>query len=320
MKSTHDETELSLVVVEREFVADGVMLLQLRHADGVALPRWSPGAHIDVILTPELTRQYSLCGDPADESTWQIAVLREPDGRGGSQFVHDKIALGDTVEVRGPRNHFELESAPRYLFIAGGIGVTPIKTMAARAEAEGAEWTLTYGGRSRASMAFLDELTAHFGDRVTIHPQDEKGLIDLDSLLGTARADTLVYCCGPAPLLDAVNEGCEHWASGSLHIERFSAKTLTEPDFTGVFEVELATTGKTIEVQPDETILDAVTAAGVQVLSSCREGTCGTCETVVLDGEVEHRDALLSEDEQASNETMMICVSRARCPRLVLEL
>jgi ferredoxin-NADP reductase len=223
------------------------------------------------------------------------------------------------VRVRGPRNHFPLLPSPRYLFVAGGIGITPILTMVAAAEATGARWELVYGGRRRASMAFLDEL-AGYGERVAVRPQDEFGLLDLDALLGTPQPDTLVYCCGPEPLLAAVEQRCADWPSGSLRVERFTAKPLTEPVLTGAFEVELAQSGLTLTVPPDRSILDVAEDAGVNVMSSCSEGTCGTCETPVLDGEPDHRDSVLTEEEQAANDCMMICVSRSRCPKLVLDL
>lgn len=320
MKSTHNELDLELVVSSKYDGADGVVVLQLQTPDGTNLPEWAPGAHIDLVLTSEITRQYSLCGDPTDRSTWQIGVLREPAGRGGSQYVHDKLTAGDTVHVRGPRNHFALEQSPNYLFVAGGIGITPIMAMAAEADRAGAQWTLVYGGRSRNTMAFVDELSSRYPDNVVVFPQDEKGLIDLDALLGAPTPDTLIYTCGPGVLLDAVTDKSRGWPDGSLHLERFSAKPLDEPVLNSSFEVELSLTGKTITVQPSESILDAVTACGIQVLSSCKEGTCGTCETPVLDGTVDHRDSLLTKDEQDANDTMMICVSRSSCPRLVLEL
>lgn len=318
--SMQRETTSKLTVLARDEVADGVITLRLGHPDGSALPQWSPGSHIDLVLNDRLTRQYSLCGDPQDRSTWQIGVLREPAGRGGSQFVHDKLTVGDTVQVRGPRNNFSLEPSPNYLFIAGGIGITPIMTMAAHAARSGAQWHLVYGGRSRNSMAFLEQLTETYPNHVTVHPANEKGLIDLDRLLGRSLPDTLVYCCGPHSLLDAVGDRCKSWPAGALHIERFTPKSRTEPASESAFEIELALSGKTLTVGPDESVLDAVTAAGVQVLSSCREGTCGTCETTVLDGAVDHRDSVLTREEQEANDTMMVCVSRADCPRLVLEL
>ncbi|HEY0403552.1 MAG TPA: PDR/VanB family oxidoreductase, partial [Blastococcus sp.] len=224
------------------------------------------------------------------------------------------------VEVRGPRNHFPLVPAARYLFIAGGIGITPMLPMIDAAEAAGASWELHYGGRSRRSMAFLESLEEATGQQITVHPQDEVGLIDLDRLLGVPRADTLVYCCGPEPLLLAVEQRCAEWPPGALHLERFAPKDVGEPVFTDSFEVELATSGLLLTVPPEKSVLQVVEEAGVSVLSSCTEGTCGTCETTVLSGEVDHRDSLLTPAEQAANDTMFICVSRAACPKLVLEL
>jgi len=303
-----------LRVAGRTEGAEGVVVLELADPTGADLPAWTPGAHVDLLLTDDLTRQYSLCGDPADRSVYRIGVLREPAGRGGSAYVHDRLREGDDVDVQGPRNHFELAPSPRYLFIAGGIGITPILPMAAAARAAGADHELHYGGRSRRSMAFLAELEG------TLHPQDEVGLLDLDALLGTPRPDTLVYCCGPEPLLAAVEEHCAAWPAGTLHVERFAPKDAGDVVRAGGFEVELSLTGTTITVTPEQSVLAALEAAGVDVLSSCQEGTCGTCETAVLAGEVDHRDSLLTPDEQAANDTMFVCVSRAAGPRLVLEL
>jgi ferredoxin-NADP reductase len=321
VKSTHAESELDVLVADRHVAADGVVALTLRHPDGGELPAWTPGAHVDLVLSDDLTRQYSLCGDPADRTAWRVAVLQEPDGRGGSAFVHDKLSAGTTVRVRGPRNHFPLEPATRYLFIAGGIGITPIVPMLGAATAAGADWQLVYGGRTAASMAFVEQLRATHGEeRVVLRPQDEHGLLDLDSLLGEPADGTLVYCCGPGPLLDAVEQRCAGWPSGSLHTERFTPKEQGEPLLSGTFEVELAQSGTTLTVPPDRSILEVLEDAGIQVLSSCQEGTCGTCETVVLAGAVDHRDSLLTDEEMAANDTMFICVSRAACPRLVLDL
>ncbi|MFJ1968333.1 PDR/VanB family oxidoreductase [Streptomyces sp. NPDC087903] len=307
--------EAELVVERRESAADGVLALTLRHPLGEDLPAWEPGAHIDVVLGPGLERQYSLCGDPADRSGWRIGVLREPDGRGGSAYVHERLGAGDTVRVRGPRNHFRLESAPRYRFVVGGIGITPVLPMLAAAEAAGAEWTLLYGGRTRASMAFTAELE-RYGDRVTIAPQDETGLLDLASVLDGLPAGTLVYSCGPGPLLDAVERRCP---SGVLRVERFQPKE-REAGADTEFEVVLERSGRTLTVAPDVSVLDTVRAAGVEVLFSCTEGTCGTCETDVLEGAPDHRDSVLSDEEREAGETMLICVSRCRGKRLVLDL
>ncbi|MFC8089003.1 PDR/VanB family oxidoreductase [Streptomyces sp. NPDC057301] len=311
----NDVYEAELVVARREFAADGVLALTLRHPLGEQLPAWEPGAHIDVVLGPELERQYSLCGDPADRTAWRIAVLREPDGRGGSAHVHEQVGQGHKVRVRGPRNHFRLEPASRYVFVAGGIGITPILPMLAAAEAAGAALTLLYGGRTRQSMAFAEEL-GPYGGRVTVAPQDESGLLDLASVLDDLPTGTLVYCCGPGPLLDAVEARCP---SEVLRVERFQAKEQPVGE-DGEFDVELAQSGLTLTVAQGVSVLDTVRAAGIEVLFSCTEGTCGTCETDVLDGTPDHRDSVLTREEQESGETMMICVSRCRGKRLVLDL
>jgi ferredoxin-NADP reductase len=229
--------------------------------------------------------------------------------------VHEQLGKGGKVRVRGPRNHFRQEPAPRYRFIAGGIGITPILPMLAAAERAGADWTLLYGGRTRSSMAFTREL-ARYGDRVTLAPQDETGLLDLGPVLDDLPDGTLVYCCGPGPLLDAVEERCP---AGALRVERFQPKD--QPTGSDEeFEVVLARSGRTVTVPPEVSVLDAVRAAGVEVLYSCTEGTCGTCETDVLEGAPDHRDSVLTEEERSAGDTMMICVSRCRGARLVLDL
>ncbi len=317
---TVKEVETDLVIARREDAADGVVALTLARANGAALPDWTPGAHVDLLLSSDLTRQYSLCGSTADPGTWRIGVLRDPASRGGSQFVHDELSEGSTVRVRGPRNHFPLVRSPRYLFIAGGIGITPILAMIESAAAAGADWKLLYGGRSRASMAFLDELAAH-GDRVEICPQEETGLLDLQAALGEPAPDTLVYTCGPGPLLDAVEAACAHWPSGSLHMERFAAKLLAaSADALDVFEVVCQRSGMTVTVTAEQSIYDAVEEAGVDVLGSCLEGICGTCEAAVVEGTPDHRDSVLSEADRAEGDVIMICVSRSCSVRLVLDL
>ncbi|WP_082538305.1 cytochrome P450 [Pseudonocardia sp. EC080610-09] len=313
------EPEIEATVVAKETVSDGVVTLTLRAADGVPLPGWAPGAHADLVCGGAQARQYSLCGDPADTGTWRLGVLREADGRGTSRHVHDTLAAGDTVRLRGPRNNFPLACSRRYLFVAGGIGITAVLPMIAAVDALGADWHLVYGGRRRASMAFLDEL-ARYGDRVSVVPQDEAGLLDLDTLLGTPRDDTLVYCCGPEPLLAAVEQRCAGWPDGALHVERFSPKPQAGPRRSTAFEVELVRTGVTLTVPPERSVLDVVESAGATVLSSCAEGTCGTCETPVLAGEVDHRDSVLDDGERARGDCMMICVSRSCSDRLVLDL
>lgn len=314
----------ALVVATRALAADGVISLILRRPDGGILPAWTPGAHIDVLLgggdgeDRDLIRQYSLCGDPADREAWQIAVLREPRGRGGSAYVHDHLREGAAVRVRGPRNTFPLRPAARHLFIAGGVGITPILPMVEAADAAGADWRLLYGGRTRTSMAFLDRLAPH-GDRVLVRPQDEYGLLDLAAHLGVPEEGTLVHACGPEPLLQAVREQCADWPPGTLGVERFAPARTATTGPAETFELELARSGLTLTVPPDRSVLETLEEAGVAVEFSCREGTCGTCETEVLDGKPDHRDSLLTEDEKAGD-TMLICVSRSCGPRLVLDL
>jgi ferredoxin-NADP reductase len=319
---TAAEFEADVRVMSKQTAADGVVTLALRELDDQPLPPWTPGAHVDLVLEglpgEGRTRQYSLCGDPADHHVWRVGILREAEGH-SSVFVHDRLQVGDVVRVRGPRNNFPLVESPRYLFIAGGIGITPLLPMIAAAEEAGADWRLVYGGRERRSMAFLDEL-GRYGDRVSVRPQDETGLLDLDGLLGAPQEDTRVYCCGPEPLLAAVEHRCAAWPAGALHVERFSAKPLAEPVRAGTFQVVLAQSELTLDVPPDRSILSVVEEAGIGVLSSCAEGTCGTCETPVLEGVPDHRDSVLDETERQANDCMMICVSRARSERLVLDL
>jgi cytochrome P450/ferredoxin-NADP reductase len=313
------ELETPARVAARHEAADGVLALTLQRPDGSALPPWEPGSHVDLVLDGAPTRQYSLCGDPADHSTYRLGILRDPNGRGSSVFVHDRLRAGDPVLVRGPRNNFPLVDSPRYLFIAGGIGITPILTMIRAAETAGADWRLVYGGRHRASMAFLDEL-AEYGDRVSVRPQDETGLLDLATLLGSPQPDTLVYCCGPEPLLAAVEQHVTGWPPRTLHVERFAPRPQTEPVRADAFEVVLRRSERTLVVPPGRSVLSVVEEAGVGVLSSCAEGTCGTCETAVLEGLPDHRDSVLSDEERAANDCMMICVSRSCTERLVLDL
>lgn len=312
-------TEIDTVIAEINEEANGIRSLRLASADGEKMPEWTPGAHIDLVLNADLERQYSLCGDPSDLRTWQVAVLREPTSRGGSEWVHDKLSVGDRLLVRGPRNNFELVDADEYIFIAGGIGITPILPMVAKCEEMNRPWRLVYGGRSESSMAFREILGTH-DSKVTFWPQDLNGIIDLDTLLGVPLENVAVYCCGPGVLLDAVEERCEGWPAGSLHLERFRPKAGALEGINTAFEVELDFSDMVLTVGPDESIVDVLEAAGVHVPTSCREGTCGTCETVVLDGTPDHRDSFLTDQEKESNEVMMVCCSRAKCNRLVLDL
>lgn len=307
--------DIDAVIELREWLADDVIGLTLCRPDGGDMPEWAPGAHVDLLLDNGLVRQYSLCGDPAERGELRIAVLLEPDGRGGSAFVHDELIAGSKIRIRGPRNNFPLVPAQRYLFVAGGIGITPILPMVESMRPEH-DWRLVYGGRTLTSMAFADRLARH--PQVELHPQDWHGLLDLESLLDEPDDDTVIYCCGPESLLEAIAKASAHWPESALHVERF--KPLPDVGESTPFEVDLARSGRTVHVPADRSILAALEEAGLSLLSSCREGTCGTCETDVLDGVPDHRDSLLTDAERAACDSMMICVSRSRSSRLTLDL
>lgn len=315
-----DDSLRSLRILERHEEADGIVSLRLG-SDGRPLPRWEPGAHIDVHLGNGLVRQYSLSSLP-EENTWRIAVLREQQSTGGSDFVHDTLRPGGTVTVGMPRNNFPLRLSPdRHVFVAGGIGITPILPMIAAAEAAGADWRLLYLTRSASATAFSAELD-RYGDRVVRHHDDTSGIVDLTSVLdGLEPAD--LQCCGPAGLLTALESYAAERPDVRLTLERFvaDAELLAQVhrDGDSAFTVELSD-GTEVGVPAGCSILDAMRRAGIQTLSSCQEGICGTCETPVLEGEPDHRDQVLTDDERAANETMMICVSRCRGDRLVLDL
>ncbi|MFT3874128.1 MAG: PDR/VanB family oxidoreductase [Nocardioides sp.] len=311
---------LDVIVRERVDVADGVALFRLADVSGAPLPPWTPGAHVDLVLPGSIVRQYSLCGTPADRSTYEIAVLREAEGRGGSRTLVDRVSAGLRLGVRGPRNHFSFESAPAYRFVAGGIGITPILPMIAEAEAAGADWELLYGGRRLESMAMANALVDRYGDRVLLRPQDRCGVLDLDEYLADLPLGALIYACGPEALLDALVKRSAVWPAGTLHLERFAAKVLDGDVIDTEFEVELARTGVTVVVPAGRSILEVVEEAGAFVLTSCTEGTCGSCETAVLGGVPDHRDSVLDDAARVSNESMMVCVSRCSSGRLVLDL
>ncbi|MEV7001162.1 PDR/VanB family oxidoreductase [Streptomyces sp. NPDC093982] len=293
---------LRLLVTSHEEVAEGVVQLRL---EGHDLPRWEPGAHLDVVLPSGLVRQYSLCGDPEDTSSYTVATRLVPDGRGGSREVHEQVREGMELEVRGPRNRFPLVAAPSYVFVAGGIGITPILPML-RALPDGVEWRLLYCGRDRASMPFLEEIEKlGGGDRVTV----VEGPPDLGVVLAEVPDRAAVYCCGPEGLMAAVEERFP-----GVHLERFAPRSSAG----GAFEVELRRSGRTLTVSADSTVLAAVRAQLPDTAYSCEQGFCGTCQQRVLEGEVDHRDELLTDAERS--DSMLICVSRARGDRLVLDL
>ncbi len=318
-------TARTVRVASVEMQADGVVSLTLADPEGGELPAWEPGAHLDLVLPSGKVRQYSLCGDPGDRTTYRVAVLREPGGRGGSLEVHDTVSAGTDLTIRGPRNHFRLVDAPAYHFVAGGIGITPILAMAKEAERLGRPWTMTYGGRTRASMAFTAELDAIGGERVTFVPQDVAGHPDLPVVVASLPSGTAVYCCGPEGLLDAVERACAGLAQPlPVHSERFTPpggdRVDPVPDDATAFEVVLARTGSTVEVSADRTLLAAIRDVIPGVPYDCEEGYCGSCETRVLGGVPLHRDTILTEDERVDGASMMICVGRCSSGRLVLDL
>jgi ferredoxin-NADP reductase len=320
MITQNENNEIKRVRVESiTHVAEGIVELELKDTTGAALPDWDAGAHIDVILGQDLVRQYSVLGGGDSAQSYKIAVLREPTSRGGSERVH-QLVIGDEVEIRGPRNQFALSPAPSYSFIAGGIGITPILPMIKAAEAQGTQWTLAYGGRRRDTMAYADDLRAQYGSRVTLYPFDEVGHIPLDTVMNGNSDGTLTYCCGPEPLLHAVEAQATDWPDGVLHLERFAPKEIVTDGPDKPVEVYLAQSDITLQVPADRSILDVIAEAGIDVLTSCQEGTCGTCETFVLEGTPDHRDSVLTASEQAEGKTMLVCVSRALSDRLVLDL
>ncbi|MET1016879.1 MAG: PDR/VanB family oxidoreductase [Leifsonia flava] len=307
----------SLVVVEKTLIAASVVSIRLRRIDGGRLPDWTPGAHIDLILPNGVTRQYSLCGDPADSGEYRIAVLREAAGRGGSRFIHDLLTVGDRVGLGGPRNNFTLVPSASYTFIAGGIGITPILPMLRAAEALGSRWRLLYLGRDLSTMALVDELTVGSGD-ITLHPASERGRIPLAEWIGSYDEATKVYACGPARLLESVADATRTWRPGWVRSERFTARTIDEPLRATPFEVQVFGTDITVGVGPGTSVAAALRGAGIDILTSCARGVCGTCETTVVSGEPDHRDSILSDAEQAAGDCFFPCVSRSRSDRIVI--
>lgn len=323
------QTTRTLRVSRLERVAPQVLMVELRDPGGDLLPPAEPGAHIDVQLPDGAMRSYSLCGDPADRHAYRIAVLNLPGGR-GSRFIHGDLEPGTDIAIALPRNTFRFDEAPRYLFIAGGIGITPLLPMIRAAARRGAGWALHYCVRSAAAAPFLPELRALAdsrtgGGRVEVHAADEGRRLAVEALLAATPAAVPVYCCGPQRLMEAVAA-----AAGPAHDVRFEwfaprAEPVREaaPDDSynvDSFEVVCARSGVTVTVRPGTSVLEALDAAGVAVASSCEQGICGTCETAVLEGEPDHRDSVLSDAERAAGKTMMLCVSRARSARLVLDL
>jgi ferredoxin-NADP reductase len=316
-----------LRVIQMTWEAEAVVSVRLARIESDdPLPAWEPGAHIDVYVPDGTTRQYSLCGDPADRSYWQIAVLREPESRGGSAYVHDQLRVGDRLLVTRPKNHFQLEDAPAYALVAGGIGITPIMAMAEQLARQGRPFQLTYGGRTTTSMAFRRRLAA-LEPQCTFLAEDAEGRPDLESIVRSLPEGGLVYVCGPLGLLQAVDRTAQAVHGPNQDVVRFELFSRTgveteqaPPMDADAYELVLTETGHTLRLAPETNILEVVLALGVEVENDCRDGICGSCLTPIVTGTVDHRDLVLTKREQAAMDRMLICVSRPTCPRLELKL
>jgi ferredoxin-NADP reductase len=305
--------DIEAAIVGRSHAAADVIVLELMTTDTTT---WTPGSHLEIDIPGVGARQYSLCGDPGDSRRLTVAILREPDSRGGSALLHDSADVGGILRVSGMRNHFELIPAPAYVFVAGGIGITPILPMIRQVDRDGADWRLVYLGRQKSRMPFLDvleQLDAGRG-RVVIHTSSDAGRYDLPTLLARPIDETLVYCCGPESLMAAVEESTRTWPRSSVHLERFAPKDTATHDGDQGFSLVLAESDLELWVPPERTALDVMLEAGVDIIHSCKEGTCGTCEVEIIQGEADHRDSILDEAERAAQEYMYVCVSRCLGP------
>jgi phthalate 4,5-dioxygenase reductase subunit len=317
---------LSLDVTARAEIAQDIVLFELRAPDRAPLPPFTSGAHVRVRTPTGNERRYSLCNAPGERDRYVIAVKLDAGGRGGSASMVRDVQAGMRLDVAPPENYFPLtENASRYLLIAGGIGITPLRAMIAELEARNADYQLLYCTRTPASTAFLDELaTPARAARVTVHHDygERERSVALAPFLATRDGNTHLYCCGPRPLMQAVREAASHWPSSAVHFEDFGTSDFTHTGGAAqsekAFTVRLARSGGCVDVQPGQTILDALRAHGVETPSSCEAGTCGSCRTRLIAGDVEHRDFVLDDDEYDS--AIMICVSRGRSDEIVLDI
>ena len=311
---------LTLRVMRNDKIADGIHMFEFRDLDGHPLPQFSAGAHIAIEVPNGLLRKYSLCNDPAERDRYMVAVKREVNGRGGSIDLIDHVKTGDHLKVAAPVNDFELpQRAQDFLFIAGGIGITPIMAMIRQAHTQSKRFRLYYLTRSPETTAFLDELSApEFKDNVVIHYDggDTANSLDLKPILAERKNREHLYCCGPRPLMEAVRHMTDHWSSAAVHFEAFSDAETHKPT-DKPFKVRLARSGAVIDVPADKTILEALHEHGIDVASSCETGTCGTCRTKLTTGKVDHRDLVLADHERVDN--IMICVSRALTDEITID-
>lgn len=300
------------------YAAEGIHLYEFSPVDGGSFPAFAAGAHIDLHLPNGLVRQYSLCNPQQERHRYVVGIKRDPASRGGSSYVHDQLKVGATLQVSAPRNHFALhEEASHTVLIAGGIGVTPVACMVARLRALRASFELHYSVRRREEAAFLDALA---GPELHLHVDAENGNepLPLADILARAPLQAHLYCCGPAPMLDAFEAACAGRPADHVHLERFAATAPLAAE--GGFTVQLARAGRSVFVARGCTILDTLRQQGIAVQASCEQGVCGSCETRVLSGRPDHRDSLLSDDEKAANQVMMVCCSGSKDPVLVLDV
>ncbi len=317
--------ELQVRVTAKVAEAEGVASFELVDVEGRALPAFSAGSHVDVHVPGGLTRQYSLCNHPGESHRYLIAVLDEPTSRGGSRAMHQHVQVGDVLRISTPRNHFPLaHGAAHSVLLAGGIGVTPILCMAERLAVTGGAFEMHYCTRSPARTAFRQRIAASsFAAQVHFHHDDGDAAqkLQLAPLLAAVKPGVHLYVCGPKGYMDWVlgSARAAGWPAEQLHYEFFGAE-VAPSDSDAAFEVQLASSGRIIVVPKDQTVVQALAAAGVQVLTSCEQGVCGTCLTRVLEGECEHKDMYLTPEEQAANDQFTPCCSRAKSARLVLDL
>jgi vanillate O-demethylase ferredoxin subunit len=321
------EDSLSLRVQRITLEAEGIRSYELVPADGGSLPPFEPGSHLDVHVPGGFMRQYSLCNDSSETHRYLIAVQRDANGRGGSQAMHDRVREGDVLTTRLPRCDFPLMYARSYVLVAGGIGITPMISMAWQLQRQGSPWHLHYCTRSPERTAFRELLASPaFAGHVTFHHDggDPARGLDVKALLATRTGGTRVYCCGPAPLMRAVRDATVHhqWPREKVHFEAFSAEaTGAIGDLADTeFQVVIRSTGATYPVPPGQTVLNVLRNNGLRVQSDCEAGSCGTCLTRVLDGDPDHRDTYLPEAQRTARCNMLVCVSRARSRQLVLDL
>lgn len=312
-----------LIVVEASEAAPLVRKLVLAAADGVALPQWTAGAHIRVALPAGGDRAYSLVDlGVRDPVRWMLCIRLDETGGGGSLHMH-KLQTGDRISVTEPVNRFPLhEGDAPALLIAGGIGVTPLAAMAAQLKREGRPFRFAYAGRTRGALALTDPLTSLCAEKLTLHYDDEPGRLDLPALLASVDRHAHIYVCGPAGMIEATRKvaAAAGFAEQQIHFELFTSTPETDNAAQTGFEVEARQSGKTVQVLPGQSIIDALEAAGIELVYDCRRGDCGICRCDVIEGEPDHRDVVLTPDERASNKVMQICVSRSKTPRLVLDV